>query len=175
MPAMLPLVKQTLARLALALALFACIWVSRVFLAGEIVGSVMPLAGFAAVAWIAVVAGLLPALPLGFAYGFMRTRNNVLAGAVVVAVLACVFELAAASVAVPWWRFVTWWVLPLECVTVLLVFVFAAWAGAQSLQLVPPMVRFRVGVAMFVLFTVGLVTWPWLYSCIRFNVCSIAA
>jgi hypothetical protein len=174
MPAMLPLVKETLARLALALALFACIWVSRVFLAGEVVGSVMPLAGFTAVAWIAVVGGLLPALPLGFAYGLMRTRN-VLAGAMVVAVLACVVELAAASVAVPWWKFVTWWVLPLECVTVLLVFVFAAWAGSQSLPRVLPVVRFRVGLAMFVLLAVGTVTWPWLYSCIRFNVCSIAA
>jgi hypothetical protein len=174
MPAMLPRVKQTLARLALALALFACIWVSRVFLAGEVVGSVMPLAGVAAVAWIAVVGGLIPALPLGFAYGFMSTRN-VLAGAIVVAVLACVFELAAASVAVPWWKFVTWWVLPLECVTVLLVFLFAAWAGSQSLPRVLPVVRFRVGLAMFVLLTVGVVTWPWLYGCIRFNVCSIAA
>ena len=144
------------------MALFACIWVSRVFLAGEVVGSVMPLTGFAAVAWIAVVGGLLPALPLGLAYGFMSTRNSVLAGAIVVAVLACVFELAVASVAVPWWRFVTWWVLPLECAAVLLVFVLAAWAGAQSLQLVSPVVRFRIGVAMFVLFTVGAVAWPWL-------------
>jgi hypothetical protein len=174
MPTMLPRVKQTLAALALGLALFACIWVTRVFLAGEIVGLVMPLAGFAAVASIAVVAGLLPALPLGFAYGFMRTSNG-FAGAIVVALLACVFELAAASVAVPWWKFVTWWVLPLECMAVLLVFAFAAWAGSHSLQRVLSVTRFRVGVAMFVLLTVGMVTWPWLYGCIRLNVCSIAA
>ena len=159
MPAMLPRMMQALASLALALALFVCIWVSRVFLAGTVVGSVMPLVGVAAVAWIAVVGGLLPALPLGFAYGLMGNRN-VLAGAIVVAVLACAFELAAASAAVPWWTFVTWWVLPLECVTVLLVFVFAAWAGSQSLQRVLPAVRFRIGVAMFVLLTVGAVTWP---------------
>jgi hypothetical protein len=161
MPTMLSRVKQTLASFALALALFVCVWVSRVFLAGEIVGSFMPLAGFAAVAWIAVVGALLPALPLGFAYGLMRT-HTVLAGAIVVAVLACAFELAAASVAVPWWRFVTWWVLPLECATVLLFFVFVAWASSQSLQRVLPSLRFRVGVSMFVLLTVGAVTWPWL-------------
>jgi hypothetical protein len=174
MAAMLLRVKQTLASLALALALFTCIWVSRVFLAGEVVGSFMPLAGRTAIASIAVVGGLLPALPLGLAYGFLRTRN-VLAGAIVVAVLACVFELAAASVAVPWWTFVTWWVLPLECFTVLLFFVLTARAGSQLLQRVPPVVRFRVGVSMFVLLTVGAVTWPWLYGCIRFNVCSIVA
>jgi hypothetical protein len=154
-------VKQTLASLALALALFTCVWVSRIFLAGEVVGSFMPLAGRTAIAWIAVVGGLLPALPLGLAYGFLRIRN-VLAGAIVVAVLACVFELASASVAVPWWTFVTWWVLPLECLTVLLFFVLAALAGSQLLRRVLPVVRFRIGVGLFVLLTAGAVTLPWL-------------
>ncbi len=154
-------VKQTLANLALAMALFTCVWVSRIFLAGEVVGAFMPLAGRTAIAWIAVVGGLLPALPLGLAYAFLRIRN-VLAGAIVVAVLACVFELASASVAVPWWTFVTWWVLPLECLTVLLFFVLAALAGSQLLRRVLPVVRIRIGVGLFVLLTAGAVTLPWL-------------
>jgi hypothetical protein len=167
-------VKQTLGSFALALALFACVWVSRIFLAGEVVGWFMPLAGRTAIALIAVVGGLVPALPLGLAYGFLRTRN-VLAGAIVVAVLACVFELASASVAVPWWTFVTWWVLPLECLTVVLFFALAAVVGSQLLRRVLPVVRFRIGVGLFVLFTAGLATWPWLYGCFRFNACSIVA
>jgi hypothetical protein len=174
MAAILLRVKQTLASLALALALFTCVWVSRIFVAGEVVGSFMPLAGRTAIAWVAVVGGLVPALPLGLAYGFLRTRN-VLPGAIAVALLACVFELAAASVAVPWWTFVTWWVLPLECLTVVLFFVFTALVGSQLLKRVLPAVRFRIGIGMFVLLTAGAVTWPWLYGCLRFNVCSIVA
>ena len=154
-------VKQTLASLALALALFICVWVSRVFLAGEVVGSVMALTGRTAIAWIAVVGGLLPAVPLGLAYGFLRTRK-VLIGALVVAALACVFELAVASVAVPWWTFATWWVLPLECLTILLFFALTALAGSQFAQRVFPAARVGVGVGMFVLLTVGAVVWPWL-------------
>jgi hypothetical protein len=167
-------VKRALASLALALALFICVWVSRIFLAGEIVGWFMPLAGRAAIAWIAVVGGLLPALPLGLAYGFLRTRK-VLAGAIVVAVLACIFELAVSSVAVPWWLFVTWWVLPLECLAVLLFFVLAALAGSRWSQRAFPAVRVRLGVATFVLLAAGAVAGPWLYGCLRFNVCSMVA
>ena len=166
--------KQTLASLTLALALFSCVWVSRVFLAGELVGSFMALAGRTAIALIAVVGGLLPAVPLGLAYGFLRTRN-VLVGALVVAALACVFELALASVAVPWWTFATWWVLPLECLTVLPFFALAALAGSQIAQRVLPTARVGVGVGMFVLLTVGAIVWPWLYGCLRFDVCSIVA
>jgi hypothetical protein len=165
-------VKRTLGTLALGLALFICVWVSRIFLAGPIVGSFMPLAGKAAIAWIAVVGGAVPALPLGLTYGLMRGRG-VLSGAGVVAVLACALELATSSVAVPWWTFVTWWVLPLECVTVLAFFVIAALVGSRLMPGVRPVVRSRVGACTFVMLTVGALTGPWLYSCLRLNVCSL--
>jgi hypothetical protein len=156
-------VKRALTSLALALALFICVWVSRVFLAAEVVGLFMPLAGRAAIAAIAVSGGLLAAVPLGLAYGFLRTRK-VLGGAIVVAVLACVLELAVASVAVPWWLFITWWVLPLECVTVLIFFVVTALAGWRGSQRLFPAVHVRIGIAIFVLLTAGAAAWAWLHG-----------
>jgi len=165
-------VKQLLASLALGLALFVCVWVSRVFFAGQVVGPLIPLTGLVAIACITIIAGAAPTLPLGFGYGLMR-QHNVLAGAVVIVALACVFELATSSAAIPWWNFKTWWVLPLECLAVLVVFVVAALAGSRSLQGVAPLVRFRLGAGIFVLITVGALCWPWLYSCIRLNVCRL--
>lgn len=167
-------VKRTLASLALALVLFICVWVCRVFFAGEVVGSFAHLTGRAAIAGIAIIGGALPALPLGFAYGLMRARD-ILAGAIVVALLAGAFELATSSVAIAWWKFVTWWVLPLESLTVLVVFVIGALAGSRSLRRVLPGLRFRLGVGIFVLFAVGMISSPWLYRCIRFDVCSVFA
>lgn len=165
-------VKQGLASLALGLALFICIWVSRVFFAGQVLGPVIPMTGLGAIAVLAVIGGGLPALFLGFGYGLMRQRQ-LLIGAVMVAVLGCVIELGTSSAALPWWKFITWWVLPVECITVLVVFVAAALAGAQSLPRLVPPTRSRLGAAVFVVMTLGAVTWPWLYSCIRNNVCSL--
>ncbi len=165
-------VKQGLASLALGLALFICIWVSRVFFAGQVLGPVIPMTGLGAIAVLAVIGGGLPALFLGFGYGLMRQRQ-LLIGAVMVAVLGCVIELGTSSAALPWWKFITWWVLPVECITVLVVFVASALAGAQSLPRLVPPTRSRLGAAVFVVMTLGAVTWPWLYSCIRNNVCSL--
>jgi hypothetical protein len=151
--------KRTLGSLALALALFLCLRVGRIFIAGDIVELFVPLSGRVAVAWIAIVAGVVSALPLGLAYGLLRARS-VLAGAIIVAVLACALELATSSV-VSWWRFVTWWVLPLECFSAFAVFVAAALAGSRLLPSVRPVVRFRLGVAVFAVITVGVVAWSW--------------
>ncbi len=164
--------KRVLASLALGLALFVCVWVSRVFFAGQIVGPLIPLTGLIAIASITIIAGAVPTLPLGFGYGLMR-HHSMLGGAIVVVVLACIFELATSSAAVSWWKFKTWWVLPLECLTVLIVFLLAALAGSRSLQGVVPVVRFRIGAGLIVLITVGALCWPWLYSCIHLNVCRL--
>src|SRR5271155_1777539 len=165
------LAKQALAVLAFGFALFVCVWVSRVFFAGNVLGPLLPLTGLAAIACIAIV-GALPALPLGFGYGLMP-RRNVLVGAIVVAVLACVFELATSSASVSWWNFKTWWVLPLECLTVLVAFVVAALAGSRSLQGVRPKVRVCVGAGIFALIVVGALIWPWLFSCLFLNDCRL--
>ncbi len=164
--------KQALASLAFAFALFVCVWVSRVFFAGNVIGPLLPLTGLAAIACITIVGGALPALLLGFAYGLMP-RRNALVGAIAVAVLACVFELATSSASIAWWKFKTWWVLPLECVTVLLVFVVTALVGSRPLQRVLPRIRNRLGLAIFALVVVCALAWPWLYSCLRFNVCRL--
>jgi hypothetical protein len=58
-----------------ALALFVCVWVTRVFVAVDVVALVMPMTGLKAIAAVAVVGGLLPSLPLGFAYGWLRPRS----------------------------------------------------------------------------------------------------
>jgi len=164
--------KQALASLAFGFALFVCVWVSRVFFAGNVLGPLLPLTGLTAIACITIIGGALPTLPLGIAYGLMP-RRNVLAGAIVVAVLACAFELATSSASIAWWNFKTWWVLPLECLTVLVVFVVAALLGSRLLQRVGPRIRVRIGVGIFALIVIAALTWPWLYSCIRFNVCSL--
>lgn len=165
-------VKRALGSLALGFALFICVWVSRVFFVGQMVSLLIPLRGLAGIAWIAILGGALPSFVLGFAYGLLRQRN-VLAGALVVAALACALELGVSSAAVPWWNFITWWVLPIECITVLVVFVSLALVGSRSLQRLRTPVRFRLGVGLFVLLTLGALTWPWLYSCIRLNVCKL--
>src|SRR5208282_915297 len=132
----------------------------------------LPFTGLDAIACVTIVGGALPTLPLGFGYGLMP-RRNVLVGAIVVAVLACLFELATSSASIAWWNFKTWWVLPLECLTVLVVFVVAALLGSRLLQRVGPRIRVRIGVGIFALIVIAALTWPWLYSCIRFNVCRL--
>jgi hypothetical protein len=164
--------KQVLASLAFGLALFICVWVSRVFFARNVLGPLIPLTGSAKVACIAICQGAIPALPLGFGYGLMP-RRNLLAGAVAVAVLGCALELATSSVSIAWWNFKTWWVLPLECLTVLVVFVVAAMAGSRSLQGVRPKARFCFGAGIFALIVVGALIWPWLFSCLFLNDCRL--
>jgi hypothetical protein len=130
--------KRTLAYVALAVALFACVWTSRVFVSPRLVTLLLPMTGLLAVALVAVFGGLLPALPFGVGYGLLAPRPLAWK-AFRIALGACVFELALASASVRWWSFFTWWVLPLECVTLMLCFPAAAWAvgrlrGADALR-----------------------------------------
>jgi hypothetical protein len=164
--------KQVLASLAFGLALFICVWVSRVFFARNVLGPLIPLTGPAKVACIAIFQGAIAALPLGFGYGLMR-RRNLLAGAIAVAVLACALELATSSASIAWWNFKTWWVLPLECLTILVAFVGAAAGGSRSLRRVQPRVRVCLGAGIFALIVVGALIWPWLYSCLFLNDCRL--
>jgi len=112
-----------------ALALFICVWATRVFLAVEIVALFMRMSGLLAIAAVAVVGGFLPSILLGIAYGVFGPRP-VVYSAFKTALMACVLELAFASLSVPWWSFLTWWVLPTECIVVLVVFPAAAWIGS---------------------------------------------
>ena len=157
-----------------ALALFVCIWVTRVFLAVDIVSLFMPMAGLPAIAAVAVVGGLLPSVPLGIAYGLIGPRP-IVSTAFTVAVIACLLELAFASLTVPWWSFVTWWVLPVECVIVLAMFPAAAWIGSHLFARSDAIVRRRTGVGVFVLLPLGAIAWPWLHGCIRSGACGIGA
>jgi hypothetical protein len=166
------LVKRVGISLTLAAALFICVWVSRVFFTGQILGPLLPMTTLREIAWRAIVGGAIPAVPLGFGFGLLRHRN-VLASALVVATLACTIELATSSASIPWWKFKTWWVLPLECITVLVLFAGAALAGARCLRRVPQQVRSRLGAGLFVLLTVGALSWPWLYSCVHDHVCKL--
>jgi hypothetical protein len=165
-------VKQVLVSLALGLALFICLWVSRVVFVGQVLAPSIKMTGLGVIVMLAIIGGALPALPLGFGYGLMRHRH-LLTGAVAVAVLGCVIELATMSAVLPWWTFMTWWVLPIECITVLVVFVAVAFAAARSLPRLVPPTRSRLGAAVFVVITLGALTFPWAYSCIRNNVCSL--
>src|SRR5450432_98619 len=105
-----------------ALALFACVWVTRVFVSAEIVAGILQMTGLRAIALVAVLGGLLPALPLGLGYGLLWPAP--VHGR----------ALAFASLTVPWWSFFTWWVLPLEGVTLLVIFPLVAWIGARLYQ-----------------------------------------
>jgi uncharacterized membrane protein YfcA len=86
-----------------------------------------------------------------------------------------VLELAFASISVPWWSFVSWFVLPLECITLVVFFPAAAWIGSRLLVKKPPDVRRRVGLVMFAVLTLCAIVWPWLYSCLRLGACGIVA
>ncbi|MEO8739585.1 MAG: hypothetical protein ABI537_07775 [Casimicrobiaceae bacterium] len=143
-----------------ALALFACVWVTRVFVSAEIVAGVLQMTGLRAIALVAVFGGLLPALPLGIGYGLLW-RGPVYGHAFAVAALAALCELAFASLTVPWWSFFTWWVLPLEGATLLAMFPVAASIGARLFTSVASAARRRVGVAIFIAMTLCAIALPW--------------
>lgn len=151
--------KRILVFAVLVMALFACVWVSRVFLGARLVGLVMPLAGVQAVAGVAIIGGLLPGLLLGFAYGLINARP-LFWSALAVALGACVVELALATKTVNWWEFVTWWVLPVECVALMVSFPAAAWVSSRLAASAQPALRRRCGIAVFALLTLGAVTLP---------------
>ena len=157
-----------------ALALFICVWVTRVFLAVDIVAMFMRMSGLLAIGSVAVVGGLLPSIPLGIAYGLIRSRPIAFA-ALKVAAIACVLELAFASLSVPWWSFITWWVLPTEAVVVLIVFPTAAWIGTMLFTRLGPVKRRRVGIGVFALLTLSALAWGWLYGCIRMGTCGFGS
>jgi len=144
-----------------ALALFICVWVTRVFLATDIATRLLQLTGLQAIASVAVIGGLLPSLVLGIAYGMIRAQP-VVRNAFIVALAACAFELAIASLSVPWWLFMTWWVLPIECVIVLVAFPVASWLGAILFARADPEARRRIGIAVFVVVLAAAVLWAWL-------------
>ena len=112
------------------LALFACMWASRVFLAPRIVELLITETTVLGVVLIAILGGLIPALPLGIGYG-LAAAPPVGWKAFRIALGAAVVELALASLSVPWWLFFTWWVLPLECLTLVVFFPAAAAAAAR--------------------------------------------
>jgi hypothetical protein len=87
----------------------------------------------------------------------------------VVALAACLLELAFASLSVAWWSFLTWWVLPVECVVVLVTFPLAAALGERCLRGAD--FRRRAGYAVFIVATLCAVAWPWLQGCIRMGAC----
>jgi hypothetical protein len=163
------MLKRVLAYSLPAFALFICVWATRVFLAVEIVALVMPMSGLLAIAAVAAVGGLLPSVPLGLAYGMIRPRSI----AFKVAAAACVLELAFASLSVPWWSFLTWWVLPTECLVVLVVFPVAAWIGSHLFSGSDPLVRRRVGIGVFVFLVLCALGGPWAYGCIHADACGI--
>jgi hypothetical protein len=147
--------KRGLAFIVFAVALFACVWLSRVSLAGRIVALVVTEANLTAIALVAAVSALLPGVPLGFAYGLIHARP-ILGRALMVSVGASVIELAFATYSVNWWEFVSWWVLPLECATLVVCFPAAAWAGSIRARRMDPAASGRVGIALFVLLALGI-------------------
>src|SRR5262249_1623886 len=123
--------KRISAWLALAVTLFACMYVSRVFLTARIVEWLMPEPSYERIMLVAVVDGLLPALILGIPYGLLASKP-VLWKAVAIALGAAASELSLRGWQLSWWLLPrTWWVLPLECLTLVVFFPAAAWAAAQ--------------------------------------------
>lgn len=152
------------------LALFACVWVTRVFIAVDLVAEVLHMTGLKSIAAVAVVGALLPSLPLGLAYGLLRPPPMA-AAALRVALGACALELAFASLTVPWWSFFTWWVLPLECTVVLIIFPLASMVGARCAPRADPRLRRRAGAVIFGVLTLCAVVWPLLQGCVRSGSC----
>jgi hypothetical protein len=152
--------KRALVWFVFSAVLFACVWLSRVFLAGRIVALFVSEANLTAIALVAAASALTPGLTLGFAYGLIHERP-VLGRAFTVALGASVIELALATLSVNWWEFVSWWVLPLECAVLVICFPAAAWAGS-TIGARMPATRRSVGVALFVLLALGIAAWPWL-------------
>lgn len=130
------------------LGLFACVWVSRVVLATPIVEYFMPIKSWLAIALVPIVGGALAALLIGICYGAIQD-TPVYVKALAVAFGASVIELVLASITVPWWSFRTWWVLPLECVTLMVCFPLIAWAVSCLVAKVEPATRRGGGIILF--------------------------
>jgi hypothetical protein len=161
--------KRVLVWLEFTLALFGCIYLARAFVSGRIVALVVTEANLTAIALVAAVSALVPGVPLGIAYGVTLPRP-ILGRALTVAVGASVLELAFATYSVNWWEFVSWWVLPLECATLVICVPAAAWAGAAAFARISVIARRRVGIALFVLLVplaligLGIIMSPWLLA-----------
>jgi hypothetical protein len=161
--------KRALIWVEFTLALFGCIYLARAFVSGRIVALVVTEANLTAIALVAAVSALVPGLPLGIGYGVTHVRPN-LGRAFTVAVSASVIELAFATYSVNWWEFVSWWVLPLECATLVVCFPAAAWAGAAATARISTVARRRVAVALFALLVplaltgLGIIISPWLLA-----------
>ena len=112
-------------------------------------------ANLTAIALVAAVSAVLPGVPLGFAYGLIYPRP-ILGRALMVAIGASVIELAFASYSVNWWEFVSWWVLPLECATLVVCFPAAAWAGSVLARRMDPAASRRAGIALYALLAAGI-------------------
>ena len=152
---------RVIAYVVVALTLFACLWMSRVFLAVPIVSLFVQETSPLAIALVAAVGALVPGVLLGFTYGLIP-EQPVFRQAVAIALGAGALELALASITVNWWEFVTWWVLPLEWVALVVCFPAAAWAGSAAGARMRPTLRRRGGIALFTLLALGIVGWPWL-------------
>ena len=147
--------KRVLVWLEFTLALFGCIYLARAFVSGRIVALVVTEANLTAIALVAAVSALVPGVPLGIAYGVTLPRP-ILGRALTVAVGASVLELAFATYSVNWWEFVSWWVLPLECATLVVCFPAAAWAGSVVARRMDPAVSRRAGITLFALLALGI-------------------
>ena len=160
---------RALSWIEFTLALFGCIYLARAFIAGRIVALVVTEANLTAIALVAVVSALVPGVPLGIGYGVTHVRP-ILGRALTVAFGASIIELAFATYSVNWWEFVSWWVLPLECATLVVCFPAAAWAGVAATAGISTVVRGRVGIALCVvlaplaLIGLGIVISPWLLA-----------
>jgi hypothetical protein len=99
----------------------------------------------------------------------------VLGAALTVAAIACALERGFASLSVPWWSFITWWVLPTECVVMLVVFPTAAWLGSRLLTRLEPSTRRRIGSGVFVLLTLCAIALASLYSCLQAGTCGLGS
>ena len=152
---------RVIAYVVVAFTLFACLWMSRVFLAVPIVSLFVRETTPLAIALVAAAGALVPGVLLGFAYGLIPERP-VFRRALAIALGAGAIELALASLTVNWWEFVTWWVLPLEWIVLVVCFPAAAWASAAAGARMRPALRRRGGIILFTVLALGIVGWPWL-------------
>ena len=157
-----------------ALALFVCVWSTRVFLAVDIVALFMRMAGLLAIGSVAVVGGLLPSVPLGIAYGLdpsaPRAPRGVHGGidslrtgtCVRVAQRALVVVYDLVGVADRMHRHARG--VP-----------GAAWLGSRLFPRLEPATRRRIGIGVFVLFTLCAIAIAWLYGCLQAGTCGFGS
>lgn len=149
-------------------------WDANIFIADYLVMLLMPYAGARAIVSGILIAAFIAGVPLGAAFALMQSER-VLRKAAFVSLGAAALQVTVASLAADWWIERIWWTVPLECVALVTFFISAALATEAIASSASLTNRSRFGIAVYGVFGIAAIVWPWAFGCLKFGFCGNVA